>query len=453
MSNKLEKPRIIDPAALNGEFYFASLIEQAAIHEMLSATDIQRLQYDCLALLAKQTEKFCGGHSSSVPVERAQSLMTSLLFTVSLALKEAVHPDEAVNALSLYPIESFYQKGLLRIRKLISATKTIHAALQKELIQTENTCYRDTLVDGINGFFKCYDPDFGAHEIHITADYPLAVPLPPLAGIEFIKAYVTAACYENKFCSFFDTDTLHHLFCGYTKDYAAQMINLYEPVFHTAVGCVLCGTKIQSLNVSAGGAAYLEKLFRSTPEAAVYELLTEALHVILQSFNCSDGLQHYLKRTIPMTENGIRASIKADSLRHFFPLPDYGHEKPQLLITYGTQMDNEAYRMLLQKIGDSEDPDDRLQLVYTHIHSLADLETLLLDADLEDEEVLHLFGNLSLPEAAALIRHYRPILEEDAYGLLDSEMRLRGLLQNYLNRLPPDHLKWLEYAEKHLKET
>ena len=41
------------------------------------------------------------------------------------------------------------------------------------MVNTDNELYNGTAYGGMAGFFKLYEPRFGAHHIHITADYPL----------------------------------------------------------------------------------------------------------------------------------------------------------------------------------------------------------------------------------------------------------------------------------------
>lgn len=450
MNHDLSRPAIIDSAQLNGEFYFSSLVEQAVEHGLLDTAALQKLQFDTLTLLAKVTERFCGGYSSSVTVERAQSLMHSLLFTVSLALKSYSSADDAARALKENSLEELYQAGKARLQKLLLSAKTIHGNLLQKLVHTNNTCHRDTLTDGIGGFFQCYDPDFGAHEKHITADYPLLVPLPPLAGIEFIKAYVSSAYYENEFFNFFDEERLRHLLYGYERDYTNLIVNLYEPIFIAALGCALCGADVRSLNISAAGTTYLTRLFRRIPQEEISGLFRGAFQTLVQTFHCSDGLQAYMTSSLSVVVSGMQASLKSGTLHRFFPLPAIPQDEPQLLISYGSQMDDEVYRKLLSDIAGCADR-DRLELVYQCVRSLADLESLLLDADFTEQEVLKLLTKLSLPETAALLRRYRPILEDD-YGLLESELRLRGFLQTFLAGLPAEQLNALEKTERLLQE-
>ena len=211
MSNRLDKIRVLDKEKLNGEFYFQSLLLKAHQKGLLGDNEIERLQYECLSLLAYKTERYNAGDSSSILIETAQSIMASNLFTIGLSLKIYENPNDAIAALRNEPIDEIYKKGRKRIDAMLAAAKTIHVKLTKQLVDTKNVFYRSTIDDGIKGFFKLYRPDFTAHKIHITADYPAYNPIPKLAGIEFITAYLNALYYENLFCSFFFSDDVHHL--------------------------------------------------------------------------------------------------------------------------------------------------------------------------------------------------------------------------------------------------
>jgi len=248
--NSLEKASAINKESLDGEFYFQSLLEQAQAKGLLTDGDIERLQYDCLALLARRVERFNAGDSSSIRMEAAQSIMASNLFTIGIWLKTFQNPDDAIAALQNEPIAELYKQGRKRIDTMLSATKILHANLLRQLAEIKNVFYHATLVDGIHGFFKLYYPDFGAHETHITADYPTCVAMPKLAGIEFIHAYLEALYYENQFLLCFASDDLHQLLCGYEKGYQELLINVYEPALTAALGCVLAETDARTLDLS-----------------------------------------------------------------------------------------------------------------------------------------------------------------------------------------------------------
>ena len=264
MNNGLDRIRVIERERLSEEDYFQSLIAQAREKGLLSESDVERLQYECLELLAYKTGRFNAGDSSSIRVEKAQSIMASIFFTVGLRLKKYPNPDDAVAALQNEPVEAIFQKGRKRIDTMLKATKALHAKLLGELLETPNVFYASTLVDAIAGFFKLYDPDYAAQEIHITADYPLFNPIPRMAGIEFIKAYVAGAYYENQFCGRFPPEYIHRLLSASVPAYKGLgyeelVINIYEHVLRAALKGRNAAQLAQKLRCSRGLAKYLRE--------------------------------------------------------------------------------------------------------------------------------------------------------------------------------------------------
>ncbi|HAZ06275.1 MAG TPA: hypothetical protein DCY58_08620, partial [Acetobacterium sp.] len=82
MKNKIKKQSMIDGDKLSGEFYFQSLLQEAYVKGVLSSKESERIQLECLKLLADSTERFTRGQSSSIRVEIAQGIMASNLFTI-----------------------------------------------------------------------------------------------------------------------------------------------------------------------------------------------------------------------------------------------------------------------------------------------------------------------------------------------------------------------------------
>ena len=100
----------------------------------------------------------------------------------------------------------------------------------KSLVETDNYTYNATIVDAVTGFFKIYNADFEAHEIHITADYPLCNPIKNLVGIEFIEKYLESVHYENLFSNYFHSEKITDLLNGYDRNYQELIFNIYEQI-------------------------------------------------------------------------------------------------------------------------------------------------------------------------------------------------------------------------------
>lgn len=450
MNNSLNKISVIDSSELSGELYFQSLLEQAHCKGLLGDSDIERLQYECLTLLANKTECYNSGDSSSIQIEKAQSIMSSILFTIGVWLKTYANPDEAVVALQQRSIHELYQKGRKRLDTLIITTKAIHAKLLRQLVNTQNHCYHDTLVDGILGFFKLYNPDFFAQEIHITADYPLFNPRPKLAGIEFIKAYVEAAYRENQFCSYFDFDDLHHLLTGYAEDYQDLFINIYDVALTTVIGCIVADTDCSRLDITETGVRLLEQTFTAKSKNEIETIIRESADELGQRFQFSQELLQYIQNSLPLIVSNIEIAAKKHTLNRVFFTPTYPEHNPQITFSYGLKMEDDLYRKLIAEISQCRYLQDKIAIIKEHVHSMADLEEVLLDADMTSEEMQSILCELSLLEITALCKRYPPLSDQTVRDLREQEQTLRIALEMYIATLPLEQQDLIEQAGKSL---
>jgi hypothetical protein len=442
----IEKVSQIKREALNSEFYFQSLLEQAHAAGMLSDSQLEGIQFDCLALLAKQTEKYNRGSSSSIQVEAAQNLLTSIMFTIGVWLKTYPNPDEAVAALQKGGVSTLFQKGVERIERLIKSSKTLHSLITKNLVQTPNEFYRSTIVDGIKGFFKLYRPEFAAHETHITADYPISHRMERLMGIEFIHKYLECVYYENLFCAQFSAEDVHHLLCGYDEHYEQMLINIYELVLLAAMGCILSGRDCRQLELVPSSVQILGDLFHGKTRAAIEKILRETVIQLSAQLELSEPLQKYVGESLPQLAATIEIAARLLTLDRVFLVPQYPENNPQLIFSFGEKMADEKYSKVLEEIKQCRYLADKKALIKSEIHSLADLEDLLLDAELSEAETLSILGELSAIEIAALLKKYPETDVFDLYGLADRQVALSECLQKYLAALPAEQQEAIRRA-------
>jgi len=451
MNNGLDKIRIIEPGALDGEFYFQSLIEQAQIKELLNEAEIERLQYECLALLAKKAERYNSGFSSSLRVEKAQSMMASGLFTIGVCLKTYPSPDDAITALKSETVDDLYQKGRERIDTLLTSAKMLYQNLLRNLAEIKNVFYRATIEGGIKGFFKLYDPDYSAQEIHITADYPTCLAVPKLTGIEFITAYLNRLYLENLFCLIFAPEDIHHLMCGYNGEYEELLINVFEQVFIAAIGCVLAGTDPRRLDVS-GSEMLLYRQFEGLSDRDISELIQTAAQKLDRIFNLSPQLYGYIKSCLPSITDKVKSATDRKQLDKVFFNPDYPNEKPELLYSFGEKMPDAQYRKVLEEIDLCRFSQDKIAVIRESVHSLADMEDILLDAELTHEEVMPVLGSLGLPELAALSKRYQLQAEIGEFGLSEQEQNIREYLKEHITGMPQKQREAIEQMVKVIRE-
>jgi len=448
----IDKISRIYKSELSGENYFQSVLEQAYALKMLSDTDIERIQFDCLAILAKQCEQYNGGDSSSIRVEAAQNIMTSNFFTIGLWLKTYSNPDDAVTAVQSERITELYQNGRRRIDLLIKSTKTVHSLIISDLVDISNVFYRSTIVDAIKGFFKLYSPDFGAHEIHITADYPVFNSLEKLAGIEFIQKYLEAIYYENKFLSNFPLDSIHHLLCGYDKKYQELLFNVYEPILTASIGCILTKSDVRKLNMTSSGIALLYRLFMGKTKPEIETIVLTALEELMHTFSLSNGLEEYIKRSLPLISATIENSVHSHNLEKVFIIPQYPENDPKIYFSFGEKMRDEEYRKIIKEILQCRFITDKIEIIKSSIHTLADLDDILLDAEFTADEMRAVLHELNPVEIAALSKRHQLFSNVSAFEFDERERTISECLHDYIVTLPEKQQEWIKEAANMLDE-
>lgn len=335
---------------------------------------------------------------------------------------------------------------------MLASAKTIHARLLQQLVDTPNVFYSSTIDGGIKGFFKLYYPDFTAHEIHITADYPTFNPMPKLAGIEFIQAYLNCLYYENLFCSHFAAADIHHLLCGYVEDYKEHLINIYEPVLLAALCCTIAGTDLKCLDITEYGATHLYHQFTDMLQNEIATTIQNATAKLIRAFECPQGLIQYIQNGLPVIITKVQVAAREKTLDQIFILPSFPENKPKIIMPFGYKMDDEQYRKIIEEIAECRYAADKVAIIKEHIHSLADLEDVLLDAGLTGEEIKTILQELALPEIAALSKRYMSMADMDTFDLREQEQLLRNNLYDFIVALPQNRQDAIAKAREAIQE-
>jgi len=434
--NSIQKSGRINRDELSEEFYFQALLEKACSLEMLSMQSLEKVQLECLAILAKQTELYNKGNSSSVRIETAKDILDSIMFTIGTALKTYPVSDDAVAAVKSGNMGTFYRQGSKQIDVMIKTAKALHAFILRDVFETDNIFYSPTIIDAINGFFKLYDPAFGAHKIHITADYPVYNPMKKKAGIEFIINYLENICYENLFCLNFSPGAVRGLLCGYIDDYQGSVINIYEHVLSAVIGCVLSGANPRLLSLNRPNLKYLEGLLKGKTGPEIDLIVAGAFVKAGGIFSFPEGVKRYISRSLPLIARSIEVAEKNSTLKSVFIIPEDPAKGAKLCISPGEKMDDELYRSVISGIMKSRTVKDKFAVISKYIGSLADLEDVLLDAGLSGNEIIYVLRRLSRTEIAVLLKKYPASPGYEISELRTNEQVLRKSLYKYIYSLP-----------------
>ena len=285
--------------------------------------------------MAEQTDQWSHGESSSIPTEKAQDMMASVMFVLGVQLKTYPTPEQAVELLKLKPLKSLFENGLKLVRSKMAISRRLQKQIADNLLDTPNVYYRSTIVDGINGFFKLYRPQFTAHEIHITADYPVLAGRPELNGIEFIEQYLRCIEAENAFCRCFAAEDIHDLLCGLTPDYPQIPMNLFEPVLLSALGLILVNRNPVLLDLHQRDIDLLQQQFSGESVYEIQDSLEKALLVLDWKIKLPQTAIEYAFFCMPGITVIVRNAVKMKTLDKVFLVPAYSEQERLITISYG----------------------------------------------------------------------------------------------------------------------
>lgn len=233
MNLEIERNSVIRREDLSQIDYFESLVSKALERKVIDIDFINHIQIQLLELLKIKIDKFNGIDNSSISSDKAKVIMDSNIYTIGLYLKKFT-PDESIEKLQKEPIISMYDKGRKEIDKKLFVCKILHQKVLKNMITTQNETYNDTIIKGIKGFFKIYDPDYNARDMKITADYPLYNNLiGKIEGVEFIEKYLESLYYENEFCK--TIPNVEETLQRYSKGYKNLIINIFSVTLMTTL--------------------------------------------------------------------------------------------------------------------------------------------------------------------------------------------------------------------------
>ncbi|WP_026394151.1 DUF6179 domain-containing protein [Acetobacterium malicum] len=441
MSNSIKKQTRIDVDKLSGEFYFQSLLQEAYVKGALSPKESERVQRECLKLLADCTERFTRGQSSSVRVEIAQGIMASNLFTIGLYLKSLPDVDAVLFQIENEPIEKLYEYGFQVLKRKINVAHYFFNQVCKTKLETANHAYNITIGQGFKPFFESYEINFHAHEIPSDIDYQLIHPVTDLAGVEFVIKYLENLYYENLFCSYFDADIIHEVMSGYDPSYKNLLDNICAQVFQNALGCQLLSAPLPPLDFSPADLNRLDKKLRSHNQLELQTQLKSAAQELITDLELTNPTQKkYLLASLPQITTTVYQGLATHSLDKVFVPRFNPNIKPIIHYNMGIKMDDKAYRELVTEFLSCRFFEDKLAIIKEQIKTLADMEDLLIASELESAEAAMIFALLEDIELAVLTTRHPLHPAIDAIDYSVSEVRMQQNLDAYLRALPRERL-------------
>ncbi len=318
--NEIEIISKIKRENLDERNYFKTLIEEAYNNEMLTNDDMVNLQMQILQLLDEKVYKYTGNDSTSIRKEVMDDILNSNSYTISIYVKTFRNPDEAIKMIKLKGLKIAYQEGRKKIDKMLNIIRVMYIKVKQNKLNIPNNTYNDTLIGGIKGYLKIYDPDFKAQDMKITADYPSYNNLiGKLEGVEFIKEYLSSIYLENVFCKKFSEEKINYLLYGYSHDYKDLIINIFEIVLLEAIGCKLVKRDIQDLIISTDELNEIYEILKDKEKIEIKQKINNAYQEISNELLLDNKqLQKYIEKNLDYIVEIITNAVEQNTLDKVF---------------------------------------------------------------------------------------------------------------------------------------
>ncbi len=392
--------RNLPPLHTGAGHYLAALLDAGERADRISPEQASRIRLDMEQMLTDMAVRYTFGASSSMPAERAQSLLSSAVYGIGLALAHCDDSDTALERLLTSAPDALRRQGLSVIDRLMCRCRGRLITLQASSI-THNRAWLDTIRHGLPLFFSSYDAVYAAHETPGSIDYPLCVDLNRFSGIEYIDAYTERLCIEAAFCERWPQSEIDALLRGHSPGWRELLINVFDRVLTNALGRVLCGKDTSCLDLTAGDRTYLAAKLGALSASR----LRAMLGVSLGRLGLDEAAFQYAKAALPEIAASVTTALVSDHLETVFVTPALP-QSPSAAYTDGPRMDDDAFRTLTDAVRECRHFSDKQALIRRHIRSLSDLADLLGAGCLFGGEFAALFAGLdalTMEQLAALI--------------------------------------------------
>lgn len=401
--NKIEKQHLIKKGNLSQEYYFQSLLQEAYNLKLIADSELENIQFQCIELIAKETERYTSGESSSIRIETAQSIMQSICYTIGIYLKNLMGADAGLKLLKQQSLADTYKLGGELIKSKFEASRELLCLVQSNCLVTDNIAYNDTVQKGIASFFSDYDSDFAAQENPASIDYPLSLDKMDLVGIEYIHCYLEKLYLENEFCLKFEIQDIHNLLRGYDKSYKDLLINIFGLLINNLTGTVLADSNI-NLNIVPSQTQYLQQKLECLSSKELGALLLTAAENICIEFNVLDKkLQQHIKDTVLDLTPRLKNALENNQLNTLFIAPKEDL-KPIFKFEEGINLEDELFRKITEEIRECSKVSDKIAIIKREVHSITDLVDMLEAYCIFENEFYHIFNSMENSELALLLK-------------------------------------------------
>ncbi|MFC4546456.1 DUF6179 domain-containing protein [Paenactinomyces guangxiensis] len=395
----------INKSRLSPNRYTISLLNEGLRTGMLNSREVYDIQSEWMLILKNLIRRYTRGESSSVASETAEGILASILYATDAYMLRFDDPEKAIAYLKTFHIREIYEEGVDVVRQCFEETKQLYREIKSNKLDVAVDAYHMTIDESLPVFLDKYEIIFDAHNTMASIDYPLAIDDMRIQGVFYIRQYLERLKMETKFCGFFSKQDLQQTLvnfgriCGF--DYRIELFNIFQLMLNNAVFSVLSGGKANQVHVSTCQYKRLERLFTHLDASRIRFAVHKAVDHLLDDLNIRNiQMAGYINQcTNDLIQRVINAA-RHNSLQTVIITEK--EEKPKSIVVSfkeADRMSDSRFRLLVEKIRECQETEDKIQLIRANFHSLQDYIDML-NADClfagEYTALFNTFGDMEL---------------------------------------------------------
>ncbi len=221
----------------NNSEYTVSLLKEAlrvGVIDEATETALKAKIFDGLALVI---DEYTEGKSTSVSNDKANELLSSLLYNIDAYLISLKSHKKALSEIEEKTTKYLYDAGGAALKRVMTDCTALLFANKKNRLPEGSDIYNRALDEDIRAFSKAYNIRFGAHRNPVIPRYKTALS-PKGSGIVRLKKYLTNLLAENLFCRCYESDEVKTVIAFEVlraEDMESHVGNLYVPLLRCAI--------------------------------------------------------------------------------------------------------------------------------------------------------------------------------------------------------------------------
>lgn len=283
----------------------------------LSAAEQAALRERLYQLLTEQARRYTMGESTSVPVELAEELLTSLCFTLGLSLEDGGR----ARALLALDWREELERGRERLRLCAERGKRLWESACVQTFAEDSAALRDTL-RSFGRYWQQYDLRYFAHHVPGDVDYPLFVPAPEdRMGPVYAERWLGQLLLEQRFLNCLGAGECRRVLqAAAGAEYRWVPMNLFGPPASAAIGRLLLDLPPLPLKLGNDGRRRLAQRLGGLSPAALRERLELAGEALCRTLGLTLMPERELVRRLTADiAPRLEAALPAGDLTGVFP--------------------------------------------------------------------------------------------------------------------------------------